>query len=28
LVSGHNQIEDHVKGVASKFQKAGLNIGI
>jgi len=28
LVSGHNQIEEHVNSVATKFHKAGLNIGI
>ena len=28
IISGHNQIEDHVKNVSSKFKKAGLNIGM
>ena len=28
IICGHNQIEDHVNNVSSKFKKAGLNIGI
>jgi len=28
IISGHNQIEDHVKNVSTKFKKAGINIGV
>ena len=28
IISGHNQIEDHVNTVSNKFKRAGMNIGI
>lgn len=28
MISGHDEIENHVKNVSTKFKKAGLSIGI